>query len=44
LNWEPFTATIEHYEGAPPPLGREMITPRDLAKAEQLEEVFRFGL
>jgi hypothetical protein len=44
LNWKPFTATIEHYEGAPPPLDREMITPRDLARAEQLEEVFRFGL
>lgn len=44
LKWKPFTATIEHYEGGPPPLEREMITPRDLAKASQLEEVYRFGL
>jgi hypothetical protein len=44
LNWKPFAATIEYYEGGPSPLDREMITPRDLAGAEQLEEVFRFGL
>jgi hypothetical protein len=44
LNWRPFQSTIEHFEGGPPPLDREMITPRDLAQAEQLAEVYRFGL
>ena len=44
LDWKPFRATIEHFEGGPVPLGRELITPRDLARAEQLEEVYRFGL
>jgi hypothetical protein len=44
LNWQPFRATIEHYEVGLPPLEREMITPRGLSEAEQLEEVYRFGL
>jgi Permuted papain-like amidase enzyme, YaeF/YiiX, C92 family len=44
LDWRPYRETIEHFEGSPAPLEREMITPRDLAKAEQLEEVCRFGL
>jgi hypothetical protein len=44
LNWQPYRHTIEHYEGGPPPLDREMITPRDLARAEQLSLVYRYGL
>ena len=37
LNWRPWTETIEHFEGGPVPVEREMITPRDLARASQLE-------
>lgn len=44
LNWRPYRHTIEHYEGGPPPLDREMITPRDLARSEQLSLVYRYGL
>lgn len=43
LDWKPHEKTIRKYEGGPAPLDREMITPRDLAKAEQLELVFRDG-
>ena len=44
LNWQPFQSLIEKLEGGPPPLDREIITPRDLATAPQLERVYRFGL
>ncbi|MCA8992120.1 MAG: hypothetical protein KDA88_09085 [Planctomycetaceae bacterium] len=40
LNWRPFEETIQYYEGGPVPLDRELITPKNLAKAEQLELVF----
>lgn len=40
LNWKPYEATIRKYEGGPPPLDLLMITPKDLAQAEQLEKVF----
>ncbi|MEZ5941680.1 MAG: YiiX/YebB-like N1pC/P60 family cysteine hydrolase [Planctomycetaceae bacterium] len=40
LNWRPFEETIQYYEGGPVPLDREMITPKNLANAEQLELVF----
>lgn len=43
LNWQPYTELIEQLEKAPPPLDREIITPRDLAGAKQLEEVYSFG-
>lgn len=39
LNWRPYTATIQRYEGGPVPLGREMITPYELSRAPQLEWV-----
>lgn len=39
LDWQPHAAVIRAIAGDPPPLDREMITPRDLAKAEQLQEV-----
>ena len=39
LNWEPYVSTIEHFEQGPVPLDREMITPIELARAEQLELV-----
>lgn len=39
LNWQPYAEVIRAIAGDPPPLDREMITPRDLAKAEQLVEV-----
>jgi len=39
LNWGKYERTIIELEGGPPPLDREMITPRDLALAPQLELV-----
>lgn len=39
LDWKPHEQVIRAIAGDPLPLDREMITPRDLAKAEQLEEV-----
>jgi len=43
LNWKPFRSLIEEMEGGPPPLDREIITPRDLASSPQLELVYQFG-
>lgn len=42
LDWEPYRAQIEQLNGAPVPLDRELITPRDLAKAEQLQLVTKY--
>ena len=44
MNWRPYVATIRKYEGGPPPLDREMITPIDLSKAPQFKKVFDNGL
>ncbi len=43
LRWQPYIDLIEQLERAPPPLDRELITPRDLAAAEQLELVYEYG-
>lgn len=43
LKWQPYIELIERIENGPPPLDREIITPRDLAAAEQLERVYSFG-
>lgn len=43
LDWQPHAAVIRAIAGDPPPLDREMITPRDLAKASQLEEILPLG-
>jgi hypothetical protein len=40
LKWQRYKATIEKYEGGPVPLNREMITPKALSEATQLEQVF----
>lgn len=41
LNWKPYQQVIEAIEGRGVlPLDREMITPRDLARAPELEKVF----
>jgi hypothetical protein len=40
LKWQRYKATIEKYEGGPVPLNREMITPKALSEANQLEQVF----
>lgn len=40
LNWQPYRATIEKYEGGKPPLDRRMITPKSLAEADELEKVY----
>lgn len=39
LKWRPYRQIIERLERGPVPVEREMITPRDLAKAEQFERV-----
>ena len=39
LDWRPHEQVIRAIAGDPVPLDREMITPRDLAQAEQLETV-----
>ena len=44
LNWKPFEETVRHYEPGPVPLDREMITPKDLALAPQLELVFSHAI
>lgn len=43
LKWQPYLELIEQIENGPPPLDRQIITPRDLAAAEQLEKVYSFG-
>ena len=44
LNWQPYEDTIKHYEGGPVPHDRRMITPKDMAEAEQLDRVFAHRL
>ena len=43
LNWRPYEAVIRQITGGELPLQREMITPKDLAAARQLEPVLPFG-
>ena len=43
LKWKPYERLIEGIEKSPPPLDRQMITPRDLFRAEQLETVISYG-
>ncbi len=44
LNWKPYEEIIRKYEQGPPPLDREMITPRHLSEAPQLRKVCSGGL
>ena len=44
MNWQPFETFIRQIEGGPVPVDREMITPRDLARARQLEPVFSHNI
>ncbi len=44
LNWRPFSATIEKYNGGPMPPDRQLISPVELSKAPQLERVYNHGL
>jgi len=43
LKWQPYEKLIKELEGGPVPLDRQIITPIDLALAEQLEPVFSKG-
>ena len=43
LNWKPYEETIRRYEQGPPPLDREIITPKALSEAPQLRRVHRRG-
>jgi hypothetical protein len=40
LDWREYRQLIEQLEGGPVPVERQMITPRDLANAEQMELVY----
>jgi hypothetical protein len=40
LDWRPYRAIIEKYEGGEAPLDREMITPQGLSEAAALEKVY----
>ena len=42
LDWKPFEELIREIEKAPPPLDREMITPRAVSEAPELEFVGEF--
>jgi len=44
MNWRPYELLIEQIEGGDVPVDREMITPVNLAKAQQLEPVFSHNL
>ena len=44
LNWKPHQATIEKYNGGPMPLDRQMISPIELSKANQLQRVYNHEL
>lgn len=44
LNWKPYSATIEKYNGAPVPVERQVISPIELSKAGQLKKVYDHGL
>jgi hypothetical protein len=43
LKWKPYEELIEQIEKAPPPLDRQIITPRDLSRASQFESAFSYG-
>ncbi len=40
LDWKPYAKTIEKYEHGPVPLERDMISPIDLSKANELRWVY----
>jgi hypothetical protein len=40
LNWQPYVHLIEEIEGGSVPLDREIITPKDIANASQLQCVY----
>lgn len=44
MDWGPYERLIRQIEGGPVPVDREMITPRDLARARQLEPVFSHNI
>ena len=44
MNWGPYEVLIRQIEGGGVPVDREIITPRDLAKARQLEPVFSHNI
>jgi hypothetical protein len=44
LPWKPWESAIVRFEGGPVPLDREMITPKNLAEADQLELVYSYRL
>ncbi len=44
LPWRPHEKTIIHFEGGPVPLDREIVTPKQMSLADQLELVFVHGI
>ncbi len=41
MNWKPYLKTIEKYEGGPMPPDRQIISPRAVSEAKQVEPVFK---
>ncbi len=44
LNWKPYREIIEKYNEAPVPVERQVISPIELSKADQLEKIYDHGL
>lgn len=44
LNWRPYSDTITHFEKGPVPLDRQIITPVNMAMAQQLKKVFVYRI
>jgi len=44
LPWQPYENTIRYYEGGPVPIDRQMITPKDLAAADQLDMLIAYNI
>ena len=43
MDWKPYEATIREIEGGPPPLEREIISPRAVSEAAEVEKVYARG-
>tara|TARA_Y100001934_G_scaffold170643_1_gene202565 strand:+ start:2206 stop:2790 length:585 start_codon:yes stop_codon:yes gene_type:complete len=44
LNWKPYREVIEKYNQASVPVERQVISPIELSKADQLEKIYDHGL
>lgn len=44
MNWQPYKATVLHYERGPVPVDRQMITPKGMSQAHQLERIYSYAI